>query len=115
MAENEVPENPGDRRGAVDARQAETQDVDPENRSGEERRKFLDRRGHYFVFKYSTQDNVEELRKWLEANCDGDWTIGIPDKETVEKWGNFRVRFENPDDLAKLAKMLGVYWPDWLK
>jgi hypothetical protein len=33
----------------------------------------------------------------------------------VEKWGSYRVRFENPDDLTKLAKMLGVYWPDWLK
>ena len=50
-----------------------------------------------------------ELRKWLEVNCEGDWTIGIPDKQTVEKWGSYRVRFENPDDLAKLAKMLGVY------
>ena len=49
------------------------------------------------------------------GNCEGDWTIGIPDKQTVEKWGSYRVRFENPDDLAKLAKMLGVYCPDWLK
>ena len=79
------------------------------------RRQFPGWRGHYYGFKYSTQDNVEELRKWLEANCEGDWTIGIPDKQTVEKWGSYRVRFENPDDLAKLAKMLGVYWPDWLK
>jgi len=50
-----------------------------------------------------------ELRKWLEANCEGDWTIGILDKQTMEKWGGYRFRFENPDDLAKLAKMLGVY------
>ncbi len=115
MAENEVPEKPSDRRSGIDGRQVETKDVDPELRSGEERRKIADRRGNYYVFKYSSQDNVEELRKWLEANCEGEWTIGIPDKETVLKWGNYRVRFENPGDMAKLAKMLGVYWPDWLK
>ena len=115
MAENEVPEIPDDRRSGIDKRQAEPRDVDPEHRSGEERRQFPGRRGHYYGFKYSNQDNVEELRKWLEANCEGDWTIGIPDKKTVEKWGSYRVRFGNPDDLAKLAKILGVYWPDWLK
>lgn len=114
MTENEVPKNPGERRGGIERRQ-DRQDVDTERRSGEERRKLPDQRGHHFVFKYSTQDNVEELRKWLEANCEGDWDINIPDMETVKKWGNYRVRFENPDDLAKLGKMLGVYWPDWLK
>ena len=115
MTENEVPEKSSNRRNDIDRRQAEPQDVDPERRSVKKRRQLPDRRGHYYVFKYSTQDNVEELRKWLEANCEGDWSIGIPDKETVSKWGNYRVRFENPGDLAKLAKMLGVYWPDWLK
>ncbi|MCH7935993.1 MAG: hypothetical protein IH994_02745 [Proteobacteria bacterium] len=115
MAENEVPEKPGDRRGGIDKRQAETEDVDPEHRSGEERRKLPDRRGHHYTFKYSSQENIEELRKWLEANCEGEWTIGIPDREAVEKWGSYRVKFENPGDLAKLAKMLGVYWPNWLK
>ena len=50
-----------------------------------------------------------ELHKWLEANCEGDRTIGILDKQTVEKWGGYRFRFENLDDLAKLAKLLGVY------
>ena len=114
MAENEVPEKPDDRRGGIE-RRLDHQDVDPERRSGKEGRQLPDRRGHYYDFKYSTQDNVEELRKWLEANCEGEWTIGIPDKESVEKWGSYRVKFENPDDLAKLTKMLGVSWPDWLK
>lgn len=114
MTENEVPKNPGERRNGIDRRQ-DHQDVDTERRSGEERRKLSDRRGHYYTFKFSSQENVEQLRKWMQANCEGDWTIGIPDKETVEKWGSYRVKFENPDDLAKLAKMLGVYWPDWLK
>ena len=114
MAENKVPEKPGDRRRGIDKRQ-DHQDVDSERRSGGERRKLPDRRGHYHDFKYSSPDNVEELRKWLEANCEGDWTIGIPDRETAAKWGSYRVRFDNPGDLAKLVKMLGVYWPDWLK
>ena len=29
--------------------------------------------------------------------------------------GQLSGQVRNPDDLAKLAKMLGVYWPDWLK
>lgn len=114
MSENEVPQKPDDRRSSLDRRD-DQQDFDSERRSGDERRKLADRRGFYYVFKYSNRDNVAELQKWLEENCEGAWDIGIPDQESVEKWGSYRVRFENQDDLGKLVKMLGVYWPDWLQ
>ena len=85
MAENEVPEIPDDRRSGIDKRQAEPWGVDPEHRSGEERRQFPGRRGHYYGFKYSTQDKVEELRKWLEETAKGTGPSASP---ISKRWKN---------------------------
>ena len=80
----------GDERRGSDDPEAETK-----QRSGSDRRRQEDRRGLHYSVKFTSQEAVEEMRNWLQASCDGGWTIGIPDMETASTWGNFRVRFES--------------------
>ena len=101
-------------RRRVEERRREDQDHDPERRLEVVRRQQPDRRGIHFSFKFVRPEAVEKLREWLEANCEGEYTINIPDMETAAQWGHFRVRFDRKSDLAKLGKMLGVHWPSWM-
>ncbi len=115
MTKEQVPpQNSQDRRSSDERRAPKPDEVETERRTSVARRLQPDRRGIYSSIKYTRPEAVEELRQWLEANCEGDWTIGIPDTETAAAWGNFRVRFERQSDLSKLVKMLGVYWPSWM-
>ncbi len=111
--EQKIPEPIPDRRTGKD-RRLEEQEPEPEQRSGDERRQQPDRRGGHCSFKFVSPEAVEELREWLEANCEGEYTINIPDMETAAKWGQFRVRFERQSDISKLGKMLSIYWPSWM-
>ncbi len=111
--EQKIPKPIPDRR-KVEERRREDQDHDPERRLGDVRRQQPDRRGVHYSFKFVSPEAVEELREWLEANCEGEYTINIPDMETAAQRGQFRVRFERESDVAKLGKMLGVYWPSWM-
>lgn len=64
--------------------------------------------GFHSSFKFISPDAVEELREWLKANCEGEFTIKIPDMEVTAQRGQFRVQFERESDVIKLGKMLGV-------
>lgn len=112
--EQDLPQNSQDRRSSDERRVTNRDKVETERRTRVDRRRQPDRRGIYSSIKYTRPEAVEELRQWLEANCEGSWTIVIPDMETAATWGNFRVRFERQSDISKLAKMLGVYWPSWM-
>ncbi|MEE9316934.1 MAG: hypothetical protein V3U48_01435 [Rhodospirillales bacterium] len=113
--EQKIPEPIPDRRTGKDRRLEEQErEPEPERRSGDGRRQQPDRRGVHRSFKFVSPDAVEELRQWLEANCEGEFTIDIPDMEVTAQRGQFRVQFERESDLAKLGKMLGVYWPSWM-
>ena len=111
--EQKIPKPIPDRRTFKD-RRLEEQEREPERRSADGRRQEPDRRGLHCSFKFVSPDAVEELRQWLEANCEGEFTIDIPDMETAAQRGQFRVRFKRESDVAKLGKMLGVYWPSWM-
>ena len=73
-----------------------------------------DRRGLHKVVKFTNPEAVEQMKAWLEKNCEGPWSIGIPDMNSAARWGDFRIRFERKSDLTKLSRMLAVYWPHWL-
>jgi len=111
--EPKFPDVVPDRRGGREQRDQE-QETASDQRSGEERRRQPDRRGVHLTFTFNGPAAVEELRKWLDANCEHPWALDVPDMETVAKWGRFRVRFESENDRAKLGKMLAVYWPSWM-
>ena len=101
-------------RRTMEERRREDQEHDPERRLDVVRRQQPDRRGIHSSFKFVSPEAVEELREWLEANCEGEYTINIPDMETANQLSHFRVRFDREGDRAKLGKMLSVYWPSWM-
>ena len=111
--EQKLPKPVPDRRSSKERRHEE-QELDTERRSDAKRRQQPDRRGNHYSFNFVSPEAVEELREWLEANCEGEYTIDSPDMETAAQWGQFRVRFEDESDISKLGKMLGVYWPSWM-
>ncbi|MDP6390289.1 MAG: hypothetical protein QF654_10375 [Alphaproteobacteria bacterium] len=73
-----------------------------------------DRRGLHKVVKFTNPGAVEQMKAWLEKNCEGEWSIGIPDMESAARWGNYRIKFERKSDLSRLSQMLAVYWPQWM-
>lgn len=73
-----------------------------------------DRRGLHKVVKFTNPEAVEQMKAWLEKNCDGGWSVGIPDMKTAANWGDYRIRFERKSDLSRLSHMLAVYWPQWM-